>query len=90
MCPFILTQFGQAGRLRVAVESQVLAQFQEGDVTVLFIIVLRVREVLFHIDCLFTSVGITNVVFTGNNFYAVASTPKEMTVNARERPKQSY
>ena len=80
VCPFTLTQFGQAGWLRVAVVSQLLAKFQEGDVTVLFIIVLRVREVLFNIDCLFTSVGITNIVFTSNNFYTIASIPAGMTV----------
>jgi len=68
-------QFGQAGRLRVAVESQVLAQLQKGDVIVLSIsAILRMSEVPLNLDYLFTPVIVTNVVVTSNNFHAIAPT----------------
>jgi len=80
-----IRQLWQAGGLGVAVEAEILAEFEESDVILLAAgSILWVSEVTLDVDLLFGSFGVPQIVLTSDNFHSGA--PAGEAVSRRQNP----
>jgi len=80
-----IRQLWQAGGLGVAVEAQILTQFEQSDVILLAAgSVLRVSEMTLDVDLLFGSFGVAQIVLTSDNFHSGATAGE--AVSRRQNP----
>jgi len=81
----LIRQFWQAGGLGVAVEAEILAEFEESDVIFLAAgTILRVSEMTLDVDLLFGSFGVAQIVLTSDNFHSGAAAGE--AVSRRQNP----
>jgi len=81
----LIRQFWQAGGLGVAVEAEILAEFEESDVIFLAAgTILRVSEMTLDVDLLFGSFGVAQIVLTSDNFHSGATAGE--AVSRRQNP----
>jgi len=80
-----IRQLWQAGGLGVAVEAEILTQFEQSDVVLLTAgSVLWVSEVTLDVDLLFGSFGVAQIVLTSDNFHSGAAAGE--AVSRRQNP----
>ena len=64
--------------MSVAVESEILAEFEKRNVVFLGAAsILRMREMALNVDLLLASFSVTKIVFASDNFHSAASSPRK-------------